>query len=177
VQNAKLRNPDVVGMGILIVASFSISRILYLLDVYYTRLDVGCQVNFNHGLALIDTVSDLTQREPQISRISRTQWTLVTKTERHEEFRYWLDTNPFDKLRTGCCVFGGSYWGCGSSGFQIAYSRYQIWAQGQFVQIHGLPAPSRSRLVFGRGRSDRLRGDSVRENPQRGNDPRHMSGG
>jgi hypothetical protein len=46
VQNAKLWNPDVVGLGVLVVASFSISRILYLLDVYYIRWDVGCQVNF-----------------------------------------------------------------------------------------------------------------------------------
>jgi len=35
-------------MGVLVVASFSISRILYLLDVYYIRWEVGCQVNFNH---------------------------------------------------------------------------------------------------------------------------------
>jgi hypothetical protein len=35
-------------MGVLVVASFSISRILYLLDVYYTGCEVGCQVNFNH---------------------------------------------------------------------------------------------------------------------------------
>jgi hypothetical protein len=35
-------------MGVLVVASFSISRILYLLDVYYIRLEVGCQANFNH---------------------------------------------------------------------------------------------------------------------------------
>ena len=60
VQSAKLRNPDLVGMGVLIVASFSISRILYLLDVYYTRWEVGCQVNSwpqrnNHELARIDT--------------------------------------------------------------------------------------------------------------------------
>jgi len=48
VQSAKLRNPDLVGMGVLVVASFSISRIRYLLDVYYIRLEVGCQVNFNH---------------------------------------------------------------------------------------------------------------------------------
>jgi len=48
-QNTKLWNPDVVGMGVLVVALFSISRILYLLDVYYTRLEVGCQVKFNHG--------------------------------------------------------------------------------------------------------------------------------
>ena len=48
-QNAKLRQRDVVGMGVLVVASFSISRILYLLDVYYTSKAVGCQVNFNHG--------------------------------------------------------------------------------------------------------------------------------
>jgi hypothetical protein len=41
-------NPDVVGMGVLVVASFSISRILYLLDVYYTGWTVRCQVNFNH---------------------------------------------------------------------------------------------------------------------------------
>jgi len=45
VQSAKLRNPDLVGMGVLAVASFSISRIRYLLDVYYIRLEVGCQVN------------------------------------------------------------------------------------------------------------------------------------
>jgi hypothetical protein len=38
--------PDVVGMGVLVVASFSISRILYLLDVYYIRWEVGCQVKF-----------------------------------------------------------------------------------------------------------------------------------
>ena len=44
-QNAKLRKPDVVGMGGLIVALFSISRIRYLLDVYYTSPPVGCQVN------------------------------------------------------------------------------------------------------------------------------------
>jgi hypothetical protein len=49
VQKAKLRNPGLAGMGILVVASFSISRILYLLDVYYTSKAVGCQVNFNHG--------------------------------------------------------------------------------------------------------------------------------
>jgi len=48
VQSGKLRNPDLVGMGVLVVASFSISRILYLLDVYYIRLEVACQVNFNH---------------------------------------------------------------------------------------------------------------------------------
>ena len=45
VKNAKLRNPDLVGMGVLVVGSFSISRILYLLDAYCTRRDVGCQVN------------------------------------------------------------------------------------------------------------------------------------
>jgi len=38
-------NPDLVGMGVLAVASFSISRILYLLDVYYISKTVGCQVN------------------------------------------------------------------------------------------------------------------------------------
>ena len=43
-QKAKLRNPDVVGMGVLVVGSFSISRIRYLLDVYYTSYEVGCQV-------------------------------------------------------------------------------------------------------------------------------------
>jgi len=48
VRSAKLRNPDLVGMGVSVVASFSISRILHLLDVYYIRLEVGCQVNFNH---------------------------------------------------------------------------------------------------------------------------------
>jgi hypothetical protein len=48
VQGAKLRNPDLVGMGVLVVASFSISRILYLLDVYYTSTIVGCQANFCH---------------------------------------------------------------------------------------------------------------------------------
>ena len=31
VKNAKLRNPDLVVMGVLVVASFSISRIRYLL--------------------------------------------------------------------------------------------------------------------------------------------------
>ena len=35
-------------MGVLVVGSFSISRILYLLDVYYTGWAVGCQVNFYH---------------------------------------------------------------------------------------------------------------------------------
>ena len=57
-QSATLRNPDFVGMGALVVASFSISRILYLLDVYYTGYDVRCQVNFNHRFlrfAQIDT--------------------------------------------------------------------------------------------------------------------------
>jgi len=48
VQSAKLLNPDLVGMGVLVVVSFSISRIRYLLDVYYIRWQVGCQVNFNH---------------------------------------------------------------------------------------------------------------------------------
>ena len=48
VQSAKLRNPDLVGMGVLVVASFSISRIRYSLDVYYMRLEVACQVNFCH---------------------------------------------------------------------------------------------------------------------------------
>jgi hypothetical protein len=46
VQSAKLRDPDLVGMGVLVVASFSISRIFYLLDVYYTPYNVGCQVKF-----------------------------------------------------------------------------------------------------------------------------------
>jgi len=46
VQSAELRNPGLVGMSVLVVASFSISRILYLLDVYYIRWEVGCQVNF-----------------------------------------------------------------------------------------------------------------------------------
>jgi len=58
VQSATLRNPDLVGMGVLVVASFSISRILYLLDVYYTSKRVECQVNFDHRfrrLAQIDT--------------------------------------------------------------------------------------------------------------------------
>ena len=45
VQKAKLRNTDGVGVGVLVVASFSISRILYLLDVYYTSKTVGCQIN------------------------------------------------------------------------------------------------------------------------------------
>jgi hypothetical protein len=45
VQSAKLRNPDLGGMGVLVVASFSIPRILYLLDVYYISQTVGCQVN------------------------------------------------------------------------------------------------------------------------------------
>jgi len=49
VQSAKLRDPDVVGMGVFVVALFSMLRILYLLDIYYTRRDVGCQVNFNRG--------------------------------------------------------------------------------------------------------------------------------
>jgi hypothetical protein len=48
VKSAKLRNPGLVGMGVLVVALFSISRIRYLLDVYYTGWEVGCQVNFNH---------------------------------------------------------------------------------------------------------------------------------
>ena len=43
VKNAKLRNPDLVGMGVLVVASFSISRILYLLDIYYTPSQLGRQ--------------------------------------------------------------------------------------------------------------------------------------
>jgi len=43
VQSAKLRNPDLVGMGVLVVASFSISRILYLLDIYYTPPGLGRQ--------------------------------------------------------------------------------------------------------------------------------------
>jgi len=44
-QSAKLRNPGLAGMAVLVVASFSISRIRYLLDVYYIRWYVGCQVN------------------------------------------------------------------------------------------------------------------------------------
>jgi hypothetical protein len=36
VQNAKLWNPDSVGMGVLVVALFSMLRILYLLDAYCT---------------------------------------------------------------------------------------------------------------------------------------------
>ena len=45
VQSAKLLNPDLVGVGVLVVAAFSISRILYLLDVFYISKTVGCQVN------------------------------------------------------------------------------------------------------------------------------------
>ena len=45
-QSAKLLNPDLVGMSVLlVVASFSISRILYLLAVYYTSKTVACQLN------------------------------------------------------------------------------------------------------------------------------------
>jgi hypothetical protein len=33
-------------MGVLVVALFSISRNLYLLDAYYTGWEVGCQVKF-----------------------------------------------------------------------------------------------------------------------------------
>jgi hypothetical protein len=40
---ARRGNPDLVGMGVLVVGSFSISRILYLLDMYYTSCGVGCQ--------------------------------------------------------------------------------------------------------------------------------------
>jgi len=54
VQSAELLNPDVVGMGVLVVALFSISRILYLLDVYYTSKTVGCQVNFDHRFHRLD---------------------------------------------------------------------------------------------------------------------------
>jgi len=43
VQSAKLRNPGLAGMGVLVVASFSISRSLYLLDIYYTPSEVGRQ--------------------------------------------------------------------------------------------------------------------------------------
>jgi len=61
VESAKLRNPDLVGMGVLVVASFSISRILYLLDVYYTRWEFGCQVK---------SLATKARREPQISQIN-----------------------------------------------------------------------------------------------------------
>jgi hypothetical protein len=61
VQGAKLRNPGLAGMGVLVVASFSISRILYLLDVYYIRLEVGCQVK---------SLATKARREPQISQIN-----------------------------------------------------------------------------------------------------------
>jgi len=44
VQSAKLLNPGLAGMGVLVGALFSISRIRYLLDVYYTPCRVGCQV-------------------------------------------------------------------------------------------------------------------------------------
>src|SRR4030042_3482032 len=63
VQNAKLWNPDAVGMGVLVVGSLSISRILYLLDVYYTRWEVGCQVNFNHGFHGFSRICSISQRE------------------------------------------------------------------------------------------------------------------
>ncbi len=60
-QSAKLRNPGLAGMGVLVVASFSISRILHLLDGYYIRLEVGCQVKF---------LTTKARREPQISQIN-----------------------------------------------------------------------------------------------------------
>ena len=44
--SAKLRNTDGVGVGVFIGALFSISRVLYLLDVYYTSQTVVCQVKF-----------------------------------------------------------------------------------------------------------------------------------
>src|SRR4030042_5211803 len=37
-------NTGLAGMGVLALALFSISRILYLLDVYYTTKRVVCQV-------------------------------------------------------------------------------------------------------------------------------------
>ena len=43
-QIPKLRNPGLAGMGVLVVGWFSISGIRYLLDVYYTSYEVGCQV-------------------------------------------------------------------------------------------------------------------------------------
>jgi len=58
VQSGKLRNPDLVGMGVLVVDSLSISRILYLLDVYYIRWEVGCQVNFSFGHRLTPITTD-----------------------------------------------------------------------------------------------------------------------
>jgi hypothetical protein len=77
-QNAKLRNTGLVGMGVLVVASFSISRILYLLDVYYIRLEVGCQVNFNHRFHRFSQIFTDFHRFSQIQRIR------ATKAPRHE---------------------------------------------------------------------------------------------
>ena len=54
VQSGKLRNPDLVGLGVLIVTLFSISRILFLLDVYYTSTTVGCQVKFRTRCSILD---------------------------------------------------------------------------------------------------------------------------
>jgi hypothetical protein len=75
VQSAKLRNPDLVGMGVLIVASFSISRVRYLLDVYYTSYTVGCQVKFWTRCSILDAGCSAQSSGESVA----------TKAPRHEE--------------------------------------------------------------------------------------------
>jgi hypothetical protein len=59
-------------MGVLVVASFSISRILYLLDVYCTRREVGCQVKF------------LVKREAGSGTRDEGRWTKEAAEEKEE---------------------------------------------------------------------------------------------
>ena len=68
VQSAKLRNPDLGGMGVLVVGSFSISRILYLLDVYYISQTVGCQVNSSLTTDCADSRGLLTTNWHELAR-------------------------------------------------------------------------------------------------------------
>jgi hypothetical protein len=93
VQSAKLWNPGLVGMGVLVVALFSISRILYLLDVYYTPCRVGCQVKFLPQRGTEDT-------ERRLERLAKFTAEIAETAE-----------EPWGVEITGCLAGEGGYTG------------------------------------------------------------------
>jgi hypothetical protein len=89
-------------MGVLVRASFSISRILYLLDTYYTTLELGCQGNSSLTTDYAD-FTDIShkdakaRREPRIHSASSGQVETKGIADPFDGF----DKLTAGKLRTG----------------------------------------------------------------------------
>ena len=96
VQSAKLWNPGLVGMGVLVVASFSISRILYLLDIYYTPSEVGRQ-----GKSPITTDTVLYEAWG----LSPTEGSKDRKSQNHPPTKASFLTTPVNPTTSGRAMF------------------------------------------------------------------------